>query len=66
MTPTTRPRRWLNRKQWTGQACVFCRCTFGKMQPVEAPDHCGLPFLFAHPHCIETHQATSTESTETG
>ena len=70
MTATTtarRPRRWLTRKQWTGQACVYCRCSFGEMEPVQAPERCGLLFLFAHPNCVQAHHATtSTESTETG
>ena len=67
-TTARRPRGWLNHKQWTGQACVYCRCTFGTMEPVQAPERCRLLFLFAHPRCRrDAHQATtSTESTETG
>jgi hypothetical protein len=67
-TTARRPRRWLNYKQWTGQACVYCRCTFGVMEPVQAPESCGSLFLFAHPGCRRVaHQATtSTDSTAMG
>lgn len=44
--------RVLNSKQLAGVACVYCRTTFGAMEPVDVGAQApGLLFLFAHPNC---------------
>jgi hypothetical protein len=48
--------RVLNTKQLAGVACVYCRTTFGAMEPYTPPTQVpGLLFLAAHRHCKNRH-----------
>lgn len=53
--------RRLNQAQRNGQACAYCRVTFGAMRPVDAPaGTVGLLFLFAHDRCAERAHAAAS------
>jgi hypothetical protein len=43
----------LTEDQAAGRTCYFCPLTFGRLDPVQAPDGVeGVLFLAAHPSCI--------------